>query len=92
MNDTNETEKTAKNLNDNKNTPESSSDISELLLHEIYENCIIVNKNSKIDVRYPINIDPIGCKNTNHDLRGDEAYPKFVVSPWLQTDTNIKPC
>ena len=63
---------------------------------EVMPEPIKVKNRHLINITRPMGVNTIGSalKNASHDLRGDEACPKFVVAPWLQSsiepDLNIK--
>ncbi|AYV82067.1 MAG: hypothetical protein Homavirus5_9 [Homavirus sp.] len=84
--------------------PEDLFDVDKYLPQEVNDDWfevqpepISVKNRHLINITKPIGINTIGTslKNASHDLRGNPACPKTVVSPWLQSsiepDTNLKP-
>lgn len=63
---------------------------------DVVPDAISVKNRHLINVSKPIGINTIGSslRNPTHDIRGDIANPKFVISPWNQStiemDTNLK--
>ncbi len=84
--------------------PEDLFDVDKFLPQEVNDDWfevqpepISVKNRHLINITKPIGINTIGTslKNASYDIRGAPACPKFVVSPWLQSnieaDVNLKP-
>lgn len=58
---------------------------------DVIPNQIKVQNRHLINITKPIGVNSIGAslKNPSYDLRSSPIYPKFVVSPWIQS--NIEP-